>query len=499
MKRPLLAFLLPLAALALFATRVAAHDGHGITIRAPLDAVDCAATPPTVTVLGLTIDISTARIDVGHDGGGEDDLTAFEHDDDGEDGGDGGNGGCAALVAGEPVQVTLASDATPLVATSVKVDGSDGSVVIAAPLQGIDATAMTVTLLGLTIDVSGATITSTDGDDDSQPVTLDQLMAGERAVVHLDPTKLPALVALALEVRNDFKVKVRAPLDAVDCAATPPTITVLGLTIDISNAVFDGGEEGDDLIASAPDEGGDHQGDDDGGDDQGDDDGGNHGAGGCAALVVGQTVQVTLASDATPLVATKVSQGEGDGVVIKAPIQAVDAGGGTVTVLGLVIDASTATTGQQGDGDDDDGATPPTPLDLTQLAPGQFAEVHLDASKLPALVATDVEVATAGGGLEVEVDDQNGHELDDPSAALTVNVTAKTRVRGSHRSAVQTLRFKASTHGSFVLSGLPAGSAKITVAGTSQGVTLARTVTARTTSNQVRSLQVRLHKVRTPH
>jgi len=379
--------------------------------------------------------------------------------------------------------------------------------VIAAPLQAVDGTAMTVTLLGLTIDVSGATITGTDGDDDSQPVTLDQLMAGERAIVHLDPTQLPALVALALEVRNDFAVKVRAPLDAVDCAATPPTITVLGLTIDVSTATFEGCEGGDHLVASANEEGGDGQGGDEGGDDQGDDHGdghdggGSHGAGGCAALVVGQMVQVTLAGDGTPLVATKVSQGEGDGGVIKAPVQAVDAGGGTITVVGLVIDASTATTGRHGDvddGDEDDDGTPPTPLDLTQLAPGQFAEVHLDATKLPALVATDVEVATAGGGLEVEVDDPSGHELDDPSAAFTVNVSAKTRVRGSHRSAVQTLSFKASTHGSFVLSGLPAGSAKITVAGTSQGVALARTVTARTKSNQVRSLQVRLRKVRTP-
>jgi hypothetical protein len=494
MKRPLLAFLLPLAALALFASRVAADEGHGITIRAPLDAVDCAATPPTVTVLGLTIDVSTAQIDVGQGGGGGDDLVAFEQDD-GEDGGGGGSGGgCAALVAGQSVRVTLASDATPLVATSVEDAGGDGGVVIAAPLQTVDATGMTVTLLGLTIDVSGATITGTDGDDGGQPVTLDQLMVGERALVQLDPTKLPALVALTLEVRNDFAVKVRAPLDAVDCAATPPTITVLGLTIDISTAVFGDGEGGDDLVASASDEGGDGQ----GGDDQGGDGGGNSGAGGCAALVVGQTVQVTLASDATPLVATKVSQGEGDGVVIKAPLQAVDAGGGTITVLGLVIDASTATTGQHCDVDDGDG-TPPTPLDLTQLTVGQFAEVHLDASKLPALVATDVEVATAGGGLEVEVDDPSGHELDDPSAALTVNVTAKTRVRGSHRSALQTLHFKASTHGSFVLSGLPAGSAKITVAGTSRGVTLSRTVTARTRSNQVGSLQVRLHAVRAPH
>jgi len=497
MRRALLNVVVPLLALALSATRVSADDSHGITIRAPLDAVDCAATPPTVTVLGLTIDVSTAKIDLGHDGeGGQgqqgEDLVARESDGNGDDGesgddggGGGGSGGCSALVAGQSVRVNLASDVIPLVANSVE-SVDDGAVVIAAPLQAVDATAMTITLLGLTIDVSGATIQGTDGDD-SQPVTLDKLMAGERAVVQLDPTKLPALVALTLEVRNDFAVKVRAPLDAVDCAATPPTITVLGLTIDISTAQF--GEEGDD------------QGNDD---EQGDEGGG--GASGCAALVVGQRVQVTLASDAAPLMATKVEPlGDEDdddsGVEIKAPLQAVDVGAGTITMLGLTIDASTATTGgHEGDEGDDDGV-PPTPVDLTQLTVGQFADVHLDGSKLPALVATSVDVSSAGGGLDVEIDDPSGHELADPGAALTVDVLAQTRVRGSrsHRSVIQMLHFRTTTHGSFRLRGLPAGTAKITVAGVSQGVTLARTQNARTKSNAVQSLRVRLRKVRTPH
>jgi hypothetical protein len=506
-KRALLVLAVPLLALATFATRVTADEHHGIAIQAPLDAIACAATPPTVTVLGLTIDVSTANIEVGHDSGGGDDLIAREHGDEGEggDGGDGGSGtgggGCATLTTGQIVRIKLTSDVAPLVATSIE-GADDGSLVIAAPLQAIDATAMTITLLGLTIDVSGATIQGNDGDDGGQPVTLDQLMAGERAVVHLDPAMLPALVALALEVRNDFAVKLRAPLDAVDCAATPPTITVLGLTIDISTAVVEAGSQGgDDLVARQADEGGDG-GDDQGGDDQGDDDGGggDQGQGGCAALVVGQTVQVTIASDATPLVATKVEQDNDDGVQIKAPLQAVDAGAGTITLLGLTIDASMATAG--GDDENDGENTPALPVDLTQLAAGQFADVRLDASMLPALVATEVEVFSAGGGLDVEVDDPSGNELNDPGAALTVDVLTKTRVRGgggSHRSVVQMLHFRATAHGSFRLSGLPAGTAKITVAGVSQGVTLARTQNARTKGNEVRSLRVRLRRVRTPH
>jgi len=68
--------LIALVLLALPAPRAAAHDeGGGITLRAPLDAVDCTATLPTITVLGLTIDISTATIDAhgeGDDGGDQD-------------------------------------------------------------------------------------------------------------------------------------------------------------------------------------------------------------------------------------------------------------------------------------------------------------------------------------------------------------------------------------------------------------------------------------------
>jgi len=45
-------------------------------------------------------------------------------------------------------------------------------------------------------------------------------MPGELAKVHLDPTKLPALVATHVEVQIDSMVVIEAPLDAADCAAT---------------------------------------------------------------------------------------------------------------------------------------------------------------------------------------------------------------------------------------------------------------------------------------
>src|SRR6266403_1851835 len=119
--------MLPLGLLALAfvmapVSRVAAHEeGNSvITLRAPLDAADCTATPPTITVLGLTIDVSTATFGAGHGDSGN-------NQDDGENDDDQGGGGtppsCADLVVGQPVVVTFASDAAPLVATSVTQSG----------------------------------------------------------------------------------------------------------------------------------------------------------------------------------------------------------------------------------------------------------------------------------------------------------------------------------------------------------------------------------------
>src|SRR5437870_91274 len=84
------------------------------------------------------------------------------------------------------------------------------------------------------------------------------------------------------------RVVVQAPLDAANCTATPPTISVLGLTIDVSQASFAG-------------ECDDH----------------NGGAGTCADLTVGGTVRVELAGDTPgtpggPLTATEVAAKGGD-------------------------------------------------------------------------------------------------------------------------------------------------------------------------------------------
>ena len=74
---------------------------------------------------------------------------------------------------------------------------------------------------------------------------------------------------LACDDEKRMEISVQAPIETVDCTNTPATIGVLGHTIDISNASFSPRR---------------------------------HGAGpSCADLAVGQTVEVALTSDVTPI------------------------------------------------------------------------------------------------------------------------------------------------------------------------------------------------------
>lgn len=163
------------------AHRALADDETGdtaITVRAPLDAPpNCTATPPTITLLGLTIDVTAVA------------------------------GDCAALQMGQTVEVTLASD-TPdattrlLTATALDDQGEDNEVSIQAPLQMIGTS--TVTVLGLTVDVSQANLDGADDnsqDGNSQGIDLTQLMVGQVVDLQLASNQ-PPLSATELEVKN---------------------------------------------------------------------------------------------------------------------------------------------------------------------------------------------------------------------------------------------------------------------------------------------------------
>ena len=316
---------------------------------------------------------------------------------------------------------------------------------------------------------------------------------------------LPAQRAAADNETDQVTIEIQAPLDSSACGATPPTITVLGLAIDVSTAAFDAGD--------------------------------------CTTLTAGQPIEVKLASDSTPLAATQVNQGGGNGgsdngngsnggndngnnssnsggsaadsgggdgsqeIKVQAPIQNTDATAQTITLLGLTVDVSGASL----DGADDSGQNT-QPIDFTQLIMGQFVAVQL-ASNTPPLVATGLELKNFTNQVQLEVDNSTGQQVDDvdssgnPVNDVSVDVTETVPVQNTTpgaggaaaagpRMIKKVLHFHAASNGSVTLSGLPTGLAKIVIHRTTAlGTSVGRRITA-VKGNTARSMRVRLWAVR---
>ena len=131
---------------------------------------------------GLTIDISTAKFEGDREHEGKDfDKVNCE------------NMTCADLKVGQMVKVELISDIPDPTTTYFKAteiereDCDDDEVKIAAPLQSVSVPT-TVTVLGLTIDISGAILT----DDNDLPITADKLTLGQYAEIDLASSELPS-------------------------------------------------------------------------------------------------------------------------------------------------------------------------------------------------------------------------------------------------------------------------------------------------------------------
>ena len=196
---------------------------------------------------------------------------------------------------------------------------------------------------------------------------------------------------------------------------------------------------------------------------------------------------MSLASDTAPLVASNVDLGGDEchygvcDVKISAPLQVIDTSDPSVpkvTILGLVVDISHAIL----EGDDDQ------PFTVNQLAVGQFVELMLDATKLPSLVGTRLEVQNSSNGVDVEVIDERGKAVNDPVNDIKADVTIK------HGKKIT--RFRTTSNGSFRLAGLPPGKAKIAVTRVHDGhrSTASRSVQLR--GNSTKHLQIRLKQVR---
>jgi len=320
----------------------------------------------------------------------------------------------------------------------------------------------------------------------------------------------PAGRALADDESDEVQIEIKGPLDAVSCDTAPQTITVLGLVIDVTNAQIEvedesGEDESDDDFSSASsasgspgsDDDGDDEGEDDG--DDGDDDGEDVPAT-CADLLLGSPVEVKLASDVAPLVATEVEQEDEDEleIKIKAPIQAVDPTLQTITLLGLTIDISSTEAEGCDDEDDDSGNQG---IDPTTLMVGQFVEVELDRNALPALVARELEVKNFTNTVEIEVEDSLGNDVDDvdddgqPIPTVTIDVTESVRSAASASSgkgSKRTLHFQTQSNGRVMLHGLPTGQARVSVTRRAGGSTSSGRGSVTIAPNSTTSTTVRL-------
>jgi len=296
---------------------------------------------------------------------------------------------------------------------------------------------------------------------------------------------LPAPRAVADDETDAVEFKVEAPLEVFDCQGMPPTITLLGLTIDVTNARF--------KVGSGTE------------------------SGTCADLFVGQLVEVKLAND-TPdstngfFMALKVEAGDemaedmeeledDQAVEIDAPLQAFDAGANTITVLGLVIDISQAKIGGLKDRDDegemdddaDEAEEADDEFDPSVLTVGHFVEVKLPSANLP-FSANEVDVKNFENQIKVKLLDEDGDEVEDDAEDVEIDVKEMVKVKDAkghvHNKIV---KFHSTSDGSFTLRGLPTGKAKIFVKrdnGDKEGKA-ARVVMVK--GNKTKHIRMRLH------
>lgn len=308
----------------------------------------------------------------------------------------------------------------------------------------------------------------------------------------------------AADDAKDVQIKVEAPLEEAHCTTSPPTIKVLGLSIDISNAKVEASTASTAPVnptpATSTDDGGRRRG----------------GSGttttsancyynvclsppaaptptGCAALTVGQDVEVKFTSDDLPLTATEVQQDASGlhNVELQGPLQHFDAAMQTITVLGLTIDVSGA--GLEGADDDSNHSRP---IDLGSLIEGQSVEVTL-ASSTPPFAASEVEVKNFTNGLQVNLSDPDGNSVTDSTDDVTIDVVQTVPVPSStagtsNTSAPTVLHFHKGSNGGVTLSGLASRRARLFITRVHDGVTTVSRHTVRVRANATRSIHVRL-------
>lgn len=257
---------------------------------------------------------------------------------------------------------------------------------------------------------------------------------------------------------DDVQFEIKAPLQAVNCTGTPASVTVLGMTITVPAGGFD------DSSASSRKNGSD-------------DNGGNDTVN-CAALVVGQFVEIKLLGTTLPLVASSVEAIAATDIQIKGRIDSLDASAQTISILGMSISIANASlNGQDDNGTDNSVITP------ASLAVGQFVEVTLDSAALPALTALKVDVKNFNNQLSLSFEDHDKNDDNNDDAVEieiehTVTVLEpKSNGRGTHRvKKTYSYHFNSLANAVLAIPALPKGTAKITATRSTDGALAKKTL-----------------------
>lgn len=309
---------------------------------------------------------------------------------------------------------------------------------------------------------------------------------------------------------NTIRTTVQGPVQSVNCTATPPTVQILGLTIDVSKLVTHSstatstststGTSTSTSTSTTRDHGEDDQGDDNqGNEDGGDDDGEGHGT--SCSSIVGLTVRLGLVNDQPPLQALngKLVGGYNSSIFVQGPVQAVDTSTSTITVLGLTISTLTS-----------NGNTSTSLVDLSTLLVGDQVTAFLKSDKAP-LTAYAIMVKHQDNGIMLNLsgdDDDEDKECEieevvstppnttptgSLTSATTTSTTATTSKASKQKSVKKVYHFKKTikgANGHVALRGLPAGTAKISIR---KGGKIVAHKTVKILPHATQSVTVQLH------
>ena len=159
-------------------------------------------------------------------------------------------GSAADLAMGVRVEVRGTVDANNVLVADVVEVGHVAAIALEATVDEVDATAGTLKVLGVTINVDTSTRFEDKSSTHLQLFTLKDVVTGDRVLVRGFETAAGSGVLQARRLERlapGTEVEVRGPFTAT----TAPQFQILSIVIDASNANFGGGEEHHQSLTSA--------------------------------------------------------------------------------------------------------------------------------------------------------------------------------------------------------------------------------------------------------